>query len=337
MSSSSGKSRSDRKDGIQMYALLIEAIKEDPTLLHRAFNALADACTGNEINRQRSVDSGVIDAAVAAIRGHGAHDELVESACRLLTSLTLSDDERALFCRSMEHVTTLVENGALETVIAALQANKARPNSRVSVELFSVLARLAVKDDFCKDIVARGGLDLVISTLESNVTVAALATEALNFIKCLAGNDDVKVTVGMGRGLDLMLAAFETHAKNPDVIENALGALGSVVLRQPAVVSNFYTKGGVPLIVTAMRIHADSARVQRVASMAVRNIVSRNPECRQPFLDEGIEPVLRAARKLPGCSDVGKAALRDLGCHVHLNEPFKGALKNNKEITQVFL
>jgi hypothetical protein len=44
-------------------------------------------------------------------------------------------------------------------------------------------------------------------------------------------------------------------------------------------------------------------------------MVARNPELRPGYLEKGVEPLLRAAKRAhpSSCKDVGAAALRDLG------------------------
>lgn len=54
----------------------------------------------------------------------------------------------------------------------------------------------------------------------------------------------------------------------------------------------------------------------------MRNLVSRNKDLCNAFLSLGAEELLNSVDK--SCWDEAKAALRDLGCNVKLEEPFKG-------------
>lgn len=58
--------------------------------------------------------------------------------------------------------------------------------------------------------------------------------------------------------------------------------------------------------------------------MAVRNLVARSREYCQCFIEVGAETLIRQAMPLPDCSDLAKAALRDLECQVELKELWKG-------------
>lgn len=59
--------------------------------------------------------------------------------------------------------------------------------------------------------------------------------------------------------------------------------------------------------------------------MLLRNLVSRMPNYKQPILEMGAEALIAEAVKThEDCGDVGKAALRDLGCKVELRELWTG-------------
>lgn len=59
--------------------------------------------------------------------------------------------------------------------------------------------------------------------------------------------------------------------------------------------------------------------------MLLRNLVSRMRNYSQPILDLGAEALIaQALQTHHDCGDVGKAALRDLGCKVELQELWTG-------------
>ena len=94
----------------------------------------------------------------------------------------------------------------------------------------------------------------------------------------------------------------------------ALGLLATVLLRQPEHCEA--ASANEPLmaqVMDTMRSHRTNPGVMRQACQLVRNLVVRNPELRQPMLQRGVEPIVRGAKRLPDCKDVGTAALRDLG------------------------
>lgn len=59
--------------------------------------------------------------------------------------------------------------------------------------------------------------------------------------------------------------------------------------------------------------------------MLLRNLVSHMSNLSQPILEMGAEALItQALQTHEDCGDVGKAALRDLGCHVELRELWTG-------------
>lgn len=72
--------------------------------------------------------------------------------------------------------------------------------------------------------------------------------------------------------------------------------------------------------------------VQRNAAWAIRNMVSRSRNQCETWATHGVEDVLNAALTAhPSIQGDVKAALRDLGLKVHLNEEWKG--KSEIQIT----
>lgn len=71
--------------------------------------------------------------------------------------------------------------------------------------------------------------------------------------------------------------------------------------------------------------------VQKQACMALRNMVARTRDYCAAILELGAEALLNhAGSNHKDCADEAKAALRDLGCAVHLKELWtgqKGALE----------
>ena len=60
--------------------------------------------------------------------------------------------------------------------------------------------------------------------------------------------------------------------------------------------------------------------------MAIRNMVSRRKDLAAPFLEAGAEELLQSAlkRSQRAPTEEIKAALRDLGCKIHLEEQWTG-------------
>lgn len=65
--------------------------------------------------------------------------------------------------------------------------------------------------------------------------------------------------------------------------------------------------------------------LQKQGCMVLRNLVARMRNFSQPILEMGAEALIaQALQNHQDCGDVGKAALRDLGCQVELRELWTG-------------
>ncbi|KAG5451214.1 Armadillo repeat-containing protein 6 [Clonorchis sinensis] len=94
----------------------------------------------------------------------------------------------------------------------------------------------------------------------------------------------------------------------------------------------------------ALELHMSDAATVRAICMAIRNCVSRSQDLRAAFLGQPcktnysvlnnsssetgdvyeLEALLNSALRIRGCADEAKAALRDLGCRVQLQERWRG-------------
>mmetsp|Transcript_1295 Transcript_1295/g.1653 ORF Transcript_1295/g.1653 Transcript_1295/m.1653 type:complete len:156 (-) Transcript_1295:840-1307(-) len=139
---------------------------------------------------------------------------------------------------------------------------------------------------------------------------------ALMTVKTVSRNDDVKMTVGKGDGLPLVIQALETHILNPGIVKQAMAVLSVLSLRQSKNCDRIAELGSVQLITAAMEKHSEDSQLQRQAISTLRNMVSQwqNKELVQQIIDEGAEKLIRDARAShPVCDEVAYAALRDLG------------------------
>lgn len=65
--------------------------------------------------------------------------------------------------------------------------------------------------------------------------------------------------------------------------------------------------------------------LQKQSCMLLRNLVARSRDYTQPILEMGAEALIsQALTAHRDCGDVGRAALRDLGCQVELRELWTG-------------
>lgn len=80
-------------------------------------------------------------------------------------------------------------HGALKKIMTALTSFA--DDTLTIAELCATLARLCVRNEYCKEIVDLGGLKFVLVTLENHQKSKAVAQSCCTVLRALAGNDDV--------------------------------------------------------------------------------------------------------------------------------------------------
>ncbi|XP_076152120.1 armadillo repeat-containing protein 6 isoform X1 [Alosa pseudoharengus] len=298
--------------------------KEDPNLTCLGVRTVRHCCLKHEQNRQDLVKAGVLARLTGAITRHVGRAEVVREACAALRMMMFDDDVRVPFGHAHEHAKMIVlEHSGLKIII---QAAKEHPqNTPVLSELCATLSRLAVRNEFCQDIVDLGGLKFMIDLLADSLDSKELVRQVFSAIKAIAGNDDVKDGVVDAGCVELIVMAMNRHMSNAQVCDQGCAALCVVALRKPKNCKVIMENGGALAALQAMRTHPGVVNVQKQSCMLLRNLVSRNRDFNQPILEMGAEALIRQAlASHQDCGDVGRAALRDLGCPVELRELWTG-------------
>jgi len=306
---------------IEFLANCLKELKED-VLVEKIIRTLRVACVKSESNRQTFVEHGIIPCLVTTLKEYKQTTEIILATCAALRVLTFDDDMSVAFGKAHEHAKLIVAENAFAIILDTMDTCE---DVELASELCVTLSRLAVRNEYCKDIVDLGGLKMVLKLLQDHTSNQNIAKQVCTLLRAIAGNDDVKTSIVDAGGLGLIVVAMTTHAKQPMVAEQGCGALGSIALRSPSNCTAIVGAGGVEAIVKAMQIHPDAAGVQKQACLAIRNLVARNPEHCDIILEAGAESLIRRAHtKLNDCEDLAKAALRDLGCAVELQELWTG-------------
>lgn len=281
-------------------------------------------CLKHEQNRQSLVKAGVLPLLTAAITQHGQHADVVREACWALRVMTFDDDIRVPFGHAHEHAKMIVqENRGLKVLIEAARAFPDNPG--VLSELFSTLSRLAVRNEFCQEVIDLGGLGILVTLLTDCSDHQDLVKQVLSALRAIAGNDNVKDAIVQAGATESIVAAMTRHLASPQVCEQSCAALCVLALRKPENSRVIVEGGGALAALQAMKAHPQEAGVQKQACMLIRNLVSRSQVFSKPILELGAEELISQARAAhPDCEDVAKAALRDLGCRVELRELWTG-------------
>ncbi|XP_005409667.1 PREDICTED: armadillo repeat-containing protein 6 [Chinchilla lanigera] len=311
-------------DGVQLLVATLAQNADEADVTCSGIRCVRHACLKHERNRQALVKAGALPLLTGAIARHGCHADVVREACGALRVMTFDDDIRVPFGRAHDHAKMIVqENRGLQVLIDAAKAFSDHPG--VLGELCSTLARLAVRNEFCQEVVDLGGLDVLVTLLGSCNDHQDLVKQVLSALRAIAGNDDVKDAIVRAGGSEAIVAAMTQHLASPQVCEQSCAALCVLALRKPENSRLIMEGGGAQAALRAMKAHPQEAGVQKQACMLIRNLVSRSQAFSKPLLDLGAEALIAQARAAhQDCEDVAKAALRDLGCHVELRELWTG-------------
>ncbi|XP_033749978.1 armadillo repeat-containing protein 6-like [Pecten maximus] len=310
--------------GCSLLMEMLDSFKDNEDILYLTVGLIRNTCTKHEENRQMFVKKKLISKLSDVLNRHKGSEKVVIETCGALRVLTLDDDIRVPFGQAHENAKSIVTEGnALETILNLCKDYSDNPG--VLKELFSTLAKLVVRSEFCKAVMDMGGLDFILRALQSCVKDKGVVRQALGLIKALAGNDEVKIEAVKISAFEIILVAMIKHQANSGVAELSCATIATLVLRNPAHCITVINLAGHQSIIQAMKIHPKEGGVQKQACNALRNLVARTREYCEPILELGAEALINEALKNhTSCEDDAKAALRDLGCNVELKIRWKG-------------
>lgn len=314
-----------KEDHVQYFCQQIKDKVGEPAVLCGILKLLFNCCLKHESNRQTNVNHGIVELVTDVLQRHKSEADLVKQSCALLRVLTFDDDIRVPYGRAHDHAKKIVTDHSGIKVLLGLAKDVAY-DIEVNIELMMTLSSLAVRNEFCQEIVDEGGLDFVIKTVTDNIQNQRVVLRGLSLMKTIAGNDKVKGDIVKAGGAELVLMAMAKHQTNPQVCDAGCACLAALALRSPPNCEVIVNGGGANSIVTAMKIHKDFVTVQKSACRAIRNLVSRTHQYRTNFLECGVETLIGEVRQRHRMQveDDAKAALRDLGCKVELQELWTG-------------
>ena len=143
----------DFKDRVNLSAVLIKAIRL--------------SCIKSEANRQTFVHGDIIPTLINTLKTHQQCPLVIKEACFALRVLTFDDDMSVPFGKAHEHAKLIVAESAIAVLLNMLDVHQ--QDVEVASELMSTLGRLAVREEFCKEVVDLGGLKIILQILQNNI------------------------------------------------------------------------------------------------------------------------------------------------------------------------
>ena len=186
---------------------------------------------------------------------------------------------------------------------------------------------VAVNEEACRAVAEAGGVGAALRLVQLSTAAGGserVGRAAVSLLRQLAGSDVIKAAFLEAGGFAAAAAFCTAHGKQAASAAAALALLVAATLRSPECAAAAAAAGCLDAALVAMEAHPGAAGLQRQGCMFVRNCAVRNEELRPVALEKGAEALLRRAKAShPNeCTDVGSAALRDLGCD-NYNENYK--------------
>ncbi|KAL3155515.1 hypothetical protein ABBQ38_011067 [Trebouxia sp. C0009 RCD-2024] len=317
----SSKAAFMRADGASKLAALLTQQSSSAQLIEDVALVAEAAAKKHEDNKCSLVDSGCASQLVEGLRTEevAASSSAVQAVCACLKSLTTADDPKPAASRAFQNSRSLAQQGAALLLLSILKRGDLTDPATVAA-VCGAVKKLAANEDICKDLADEGAVQATMQVLASGLANATLVRSACSLLRQLANSDAIKADIVDAGGLELLCRAVEAHTPHAGAMEQALGLLVALTLRNPKAATRAVEVGCVDTVLEVMKVcqtgvHGKLGQwVQRQACMSIRNIVARNPELRPVVLDKGAEPLLRSAKQMfaQSCGDVGSAALRDL-------------------------
>lgn len=306
------------------------ALADDHAPVAAACRVVAAASTRCEACKGAFVKASAEVPIVAVIRDR-VDAAALRAACDAARALTTGDDPRDPASGAFAHSRAMAKAGAAAALTDALARLPAEEDPALLAAVADTLKHTAVNDDICKEVAERGGLTRAFDLLRgcgAGDAAAAKSTAAL--ARQLLGSDANKSAATTAGGLAVLahvVRAFDARAADANAAdaekrrcraaqEQCVGALAAACLKNPEGAARLGPEGCVDAVFDAMAAASAHRGLQRQCCMFARNAVVRNPENKPLLLAANAEALLRAAKRNhpKECTDVGSAALRDLGC-----------------------
>ncbi|XP_074292932.1 uncharacterized protein LOC141619811 [Silene latifolia] len=281
-------------------------------LLNACFSVIAASATGSEILKESFVNLNVDQLIINAFN-HIQPPTIPAALYDAIRVLLTSDDHRVAASQVFGYARRFAKLGIADALANSLRQGLTS-SSLVSASV--ALKAVVVNDDICRSVADKGGIDAVLQCIDDSGEEynTAVARSCCSLLCKLAGSDHNKSAIVEKRGIDRLIRLSARFADDPSVIQEVMYIISVLCLRSPNHATRAMEAGAGDLAIQVMQTFPASQQLQKNACLMIRNLVVRNPENRKNLLDNGVEQIIRKARKSHGnCKDAATDALRDLG------------------------
>ena len=149
---------------VEFLSSCLKELKEE-ILVESLVKAIRVACIKSESNRQTFVANDVIPCLVTTLTDFRQSASIVKETCMTLRVFTFDDDMSVAFGKAHEHAKLIVAENAFAVILDIMGTCQ---DIEMASELCVTLSRLAVRNEYCKDIVDLGGLKMVLKLLQDH-------------------------------------------------------------------------------------------------------------------------------------------------------------------------
>lgn len=150
--------------GIQFIMDTLKKYSSHSLIQESTINVIRLACIMHESNRQKFVGCDLIEQLILVLRNFKTQVAVIKEACSTLRVLTLDDDIRVPFGKGHEHAKMIAsECNGLQLLIDIIKLHY--QDTTIYSEICATIGKLAVRNEYCQEVVDLGGLTLVTKAL----------------------------------------------------------------------------------------------------------------------------------------------------------------------------
>lgn len=281
------------------------------SVVDSGFAVVAAAASGNEVLKESFIELNIDELIIKILRENkGGTFPCLYDAIRVLLT---SDDNRVVASQVFGYARKFAKMGIVENLIEAIGEGLSSPTV---VAACTALKAVAVNEEICRLVAESGGLDAILLCIDDcgkqgNKTAAI---GLCNLLSKLAGSDMIKSSIMEKQGMNRLMKLSAVFSEDSSVLQEVMSVVWVLSLRSPDTAARAITAGAGDLAIQSMRRFPESDQLQKNACLMIRNLVVRNPENRTVLLRNGIEDLIRRAKRNHKCCKVAATdALRDLG------------------------
>jgi len=281
-------------------------------------------CMSSEKNKQNFMSENVVSLVIDVFKRNPEDVNFLKEMFSFFRIMTMDDDMSVPFSITHERTRMLVEDNDILRLLINLCFEHSE-NAHLLTDLLKTLKTVAVREEFCNQIIDLKGVDLLLSILKRDAIDETLLKQVMLTVCALARSDDVKNYIGKNHGIELILNYLEKYIKNKRTVTACCLALKSLSLRHPENGIRIIDALGAEIILKALQLHDNDIEVMKCACAVLRNVLARNKHLKESISKLNAIPVFqRIFDEYPDCEYESKLLLIEFGVDIPLRAEWVG-------------